>query len=171
MSDAQLLLHSGNYFDFKNLDKEILSIKDIAHGLSMTCRFGGHSSDFYSVAEHCWWVSMMVHPEMALEGLLHDASESVLGDIPKPLKRIMPQYNEMEQKLEENIARQYGIRFPYPPEIKETDSRMLVTELEQLFKVKDMFYAESYKTVQLYLWNPYEAEERFLARFYYLKRI
>ncbi len=167
MSNATILLHSGRYFDFENLDNEILSIEDIAHGLAMTCRFGGHVNHFLSVAEHCWWISHLVPPEMALEGLLHDASESVLGDIPKPLKRIMPQYNEMERQLEANIAKQYGIRFPYPPDIKVADSRMLVTEQEQLFDRKDtrVFFAVEVFDIKIHGWTPFVAEKQFLKRF------
>ena len=167
MSNTTILLHSGRYFDFENLDNEILSFEDIAYGLAMTCRFGGHCNRFYSVAEHCWWVSHLVPPEMALEGLLHDASESVLGDIPKPLKRIMPQYNEMEGQLEANIAKQYGIRFPYPPDIKVADSRMLVTEQEQLFDRKDtrVFFAAEPFDIKLFCWTPEEAKCNFLSRF------
>jgi len=167
LSNATILLYSGRYFDFENLDNEVLTIEDIAHGLAMTCRFGGHCNRFYSVAEHCWWVSYLVPPEMALEGLLHDGTESVLGDIPKPLKRIMPQYQEMEEKLEINVAKQYGIQFPYPPQIKECDIRMLITEQKQLFTREDtkvFFKAEPYD-IKLACWTPEVATKFYISRF------
>ena len=131
--NTTILLNSGNYFDFSDIENQTLDVHDIAHGLSMTCRFGGHCNKFYSVAEHSVWVSRLVPPEYAMIGLLHDASESVLGDMPKPLKNIMPEYSLMEEKLEITIARQYNIQFPYPPEIKQEDIKMLITEQSQLF--------------------------------------
>ncbi len=82
---------SGEFVDVLNPDPESLHIGDIAQGLSMTCRYGGHIKRFYSVAEH----SVLVHDLLAERGagpatlrlaLFHDAAEAYLGDIVAPLK-------------------------------------------------------------------------------------
>lgn len=62
-------------------------IEDIAHALSLKCRFGGHVKKFYSVAEHCVRVMKILKPADQLWGLMHDAAEAYLPDIAAPIKR------------------------------------------------------------------------------------
>lgn len=73
-------LHKPNTLQFH--------IEDIAAGLSKTCRFGGHCSLFFSVAEHCYRMSAFFDtPRQRMQALLHDAAEAYIGDIIHPFKR------------------------------------------------------------------------------------
>lgn len=64
-----------------------LQIEEIAHAMGNTCRFNGHCSPYYSVAEHCVRLSHAVPPSAALWAMLHDAAEPMTkGDIPSPFK-------------------------------------------------------------------------------------
>jgi hypothetical protein len=72
-------------------------IDDIAHALGMLCRYGGHCLDFYSVAEHSVHVSHLVPTEHALVALMHDATEAYCCDVPRPLKKGLANYAEIEQ--------------------------------------------------------------------------
>src|SRR4029077_4249720 len=49
--------YSGRKFYPLHPRAEDVELADVAHGLAMTCRYGGHSRLFYSVAEHCVLVS------------------------------------------------------------------------------------------------------------------
>ena len=77
----------------------------MAHALSNMCRYGGHCPVFYSVAQHSVRCSEKCEEEGGslieqLECLLHDTPEYVLVDLPKPIKKNIPQYNEIENKLQ-----------------------------------------------------------------------
>lgn len=94
-----------------------ININDISHALSHLCRFGGHSKFFYSVAQHSILVSEYLKregrsPLIQLYGLLHDASEGYLVDLPSPLKKGMPDYVEIEKGLQMIIWDALGIPVP-----------------------------------------------------------
>jgi hypothetical protein len=101
---------------------------DIAHALSLLCRYGGHSSRFYSVAEHSVLMSHAVAPENALWALLHDAAEAYLGDVIRPLKRALPAYALIEDNVMAFICARFGLDVECPAEVKEADNRILVNE-------------------------------------------
>ncbi len=91
-------------------DPSVIEIVDIAHALSNTCRYGGHVSEFYSVAQHSVIVSrFFVTPELRLAGLLHDAEEAYMCDIPTPIKRQLDGYDDAAVELRKIIFGKYGI--------------------------------------------------------------
>jgi len=110
--------------------EEIL-IEDIAHSLSMQCRFNGHIESFYSVADHCVRVSAECADENKLCGLLHDASEAYLCDIPTPLKKELPDYMKYERQLQSMIYETFGIK-EETEDVKKADKVLLVTEMRDL---------------------------------------
>ena len=158
--------YTGKKFSFLNPRQEDIDIVDIAHALSNMCRFGGHTKKFYSVAEHSMYVSQKCSEENKLWGLLHDATEAYLVDIPKPIKGFLTNYVEMENNLMKAIAEKFGLKGEMPVEVKDVDARMLFTEKEQaLYPVDWGWQLEPYFDLQIECRTPFSAEQLFLMRF------
>lgn len=112
---------------------EDVHIEDIAHALSLLCRFNGHCNEFYSVAQHSVLVSQIVSPTNSLPALLHDASEAYLGDIIRPVKLFLPvAVKEIERKLEAVIFQHFAILAYDQKEISRADNIILYTEMRDL---------------------------------------
>jgi len=119
---------SGRQFWFLNPQQDQIDIKDIAWALSCIPRFGGHSKKTLSVAEHSLYVSALCPDHLKLEGLLHDASEAYLLDIPSPIKPYLTNYKEMENKILSAIYVKYLLGVPTSKPVKEADNIQLHTE-------------------------------------------
>lgn len=94
---SKILLRSGVMHDLLNpAANGDPNIEDIAHALANICRWTGHTSRFYSVAEHCIRAAAIAPPECKLHVLMHDATEAYLGDVATPLKQLLPEYSRIE---------------------------------------------------------------------------
>lgn len=150
-----------------------ISIFDIARSLSQTCRFLGHTEAYYSVAQHSVLVSQHVPPEDALWGLLHDASEAYICDLPAPIKHSpqMAIYREVEDRIMLAVCARYDLRREMPPSVKLADKRLLATEFRDVTTMDDMEWVRKECGVEpltgyhIASWAPAFAEKMFLDRF------
>src|SRR5271166_4350924 len=146
---------------------EQICIEDIAHGLSMLCRFVGQCRFFFSVAEHSIAVARLLPANLKLFGLLHDASEAYLADLPRPVKAGLPEYKAIETNVERVIAEKFELPFPMPPEVKAADQALLKDEVFSFFGTQRYFedFGEEYSgegAARLLGLSPQIAESRFL---------
>jgi len=123
---------SGLAFDLIDPAPAMVSIKDIALSLANQCRFNGHTKRFYSVAEHCLYVSRVLPRELAFCGLMHDAAEAYVGDMVSPLKALLPSFRDVEGRVWDAISRRFRLPTAIPAEVEDADRRLLATELEWL---------------------------------------
>jgi 5'-deoxynucleotidase YfbR-like HD superfamily hydrolase len=123
---------TGIYVNVFEPTPEMICIEDIAHALSMQCRFGGHLPYFYSVAQHSASCCAIAEPEHKFAALMHDASEAYLLDIPRPIKKRLANYKEIEDGLMKIIATKYGFEYPLHQKVKDVDEVMLEAEWNQI---------------------------------------
>ena len=152
-----------------------IDIDDIARSLSHVCRFLGHVEEFFSVAQHSVLVSQLVPRADALWGLLHDAAEAYLCDLPSPVKREpqMEMYRVAEERLLACVAQKFGLAPEMPQSVKEADRILLATEFRDLTTVDDLDWIVAECGVEpldhrMYTIDPWPsvvAEDNFLRRF------
>lgn len=111
-----------------------IHIDDIAHSLAMQCRYAGHCLRFYSVAEHSVLIArylLSMGSPHALWGLLHDASEAYLVDVPRPVKPFLTGYKPAEAKVMAEVCKRFRLAQAMPADVHEADNRILRDEMSQ----------------------------------------
>lgn len=170
-------LYNSEYFDFDKPSYSQISIETIAHSLSMQCRYNGHSTDFYSVSEHSVLVAKRVYeltgnPMYCLHGLLHDASEAIICDVPRPLKYIydMEWYRSVEKEIQRNLYIRFIGEYDFSLAAEYTDKadfELLSTEKEQIMPEPPFAwgYLPPSLNYKIECLVPLEAKERFLSTY------
>lgn len=141
-NSTYIMANSGTKIHFSDPDPGEIELDDIAHGLSLTCRFAGQCDMFYSVAQHSLAVVSLVQKNNGndvevMQALLHDAAEAYLSDVAAPIKYTIPDYIELESDLLSAI----GLRFEVDlddlsPLVKWADEQMLYHEAKHLFEAE-----------------------------------
>ena len=181
--DGQLV----NPFTVKATDG-VFRVDTIAHALSNLCRYNGHTERFYSVAEHCLLVQLVVDvratglgltPEqramLSFEALVHDAVEAYLGDVCAPFKK-MPEfasYRQAEARLSSELRKWFGLASDEPELVRQIDVEIRGTERHWLMPESRALV--EWKTAPILEWmecgtmTPQEAKHGWLTRFYDLR--
>ena len=169
---SSICTYTGKKFNYLDVKPEDICIEDIAHGLSNLCRYFGQCKRFYSVAEHCVKLSQA----NLLSGdpkarLLHDAVEAYIGDVARPLKVLLPEYNKIEARIQKVIEEKYNVDFST---VKIGDTRILEVEATNImdanfFKIHNdesdySLMRISSSGVEIECWPPFSAEKMFLQR-------
>ncbi|NTJ22273.1 hypothetical protein [Rhizobium rhizogenes] len=144
-------------------------IEDIAHSLSLQCRYAGHCILHYSVAEHsvhiARWLLREYGPLTAFYGLLHDATEAFCVDVPRPLKPSLTNYKAIEQRNWLVIAERFGLPAELPDAVHEADTRIIGDELVNMRPMEWHTRHGAPLGVHIGCWSPAIAEREFLSAF------
>lgn len=155
-SPGSISVTSGDRVDPLHAVVADIHVSDIAHALARQCRYNGHVGGYLSVARHSLWVAERVEdvgnklvtrwlkmvnlglevvperpdasPGLRMTALLHDAAETYLGDMVRPLKHgpMGKAYMAAEMHLEAVIAERFELPYPFPEVIKAADEWVLM---------------------------------------------
>jgi len=131
---------AGTLVNIRELQSHHLQFNQIVTALAKIPRWAGQNPGAtYPVSRHSVLLSHLVSKHLALEALLHDASEFLLSDIPSPIKDAFPEL----KKLETVIATAIFIRFhpghrniaeyKMSEEVKYWDDKIKLFEYHHLF--------------------------------------
>ena len=166
---------SGISFAPVTPDIDKIKIEDIAHSLSLLCRANGHFIRFFSVAQH----AINCTKEAAARGystrvqlacLLHDASESYMSDVTRPVKKLLPIYVEIEENLQNAIYAKFlgsALAEDENMQMREIDDDMLESEFVVLLPKREIRRIVSLKTNPTYEFENFDkVESEFLQLFH-----
>ena len=125
-TNSYLKSYTGHKIDPLNPKKEQIELRDIAHALSLLCI-------------NCSLEAKERGESIRIQFgcLLHDASESYLSDVIRPIKQHMPVYYEIEDKFLNAVFEKFGLSDLSEEEkavIKEIDDCLLDYDLVELLK-------------------------------------
>lgn len=132
---------SGVLLDPKNVKPDDIRLYDIAHPLSFICRGVGQVKHFLSVGQHC--INCAKEAEgrgysdrVILACLLHDGAEAYVSDIIRPVKVLLENFDEIEDRFQEAIYEHFGLGDLTEEErelVHLIDDAMLWNEAKELF--------------------------------------
>lgn len=160
---------TGLKFSLTDPKPEMITIEDIAAGLAHKGHYSGLTPKYFSIAEHCLLTERLFANtgdledyELRLIALLHDASEAYIGDIIRPLKDLVPEFRNIENKIHEAIFKKFDLPIERLSEIKEFDNQSQDLEAS-------VFYHNGEHSMIKYM-TPQEARDNFTGRFMFLEQ-
>ncbi len=165
--------YTGKKFSFIDPQPEDICIEDIAHHLSLICRFNGACRVHYSVAQHSVLVAEMVPDKLIAQALLHDAGEAYYGDITSPFKRVLEavgcdccmeghKFKQILERVDKAIFAKFNIPWPISKEIKRADNLMFDLEYYNFMHGDICIPKEFAQQGAMVPWASENAEEYFL---------
>lgn len=165
MREPTIRTVSGKTIYLFSCTADDLDLADMAHALSHINRFNGHTKLPFNVACHSVWVSRVVArlggtTHEARQGLFHDGSEYLLGDVTKWLKGhpSFAAYRMQERRLQALIYRKFGCHDEQSPLVDQADRLLVRAEAELGFGTTLWSTRDGY--------GPLTSEERVLLHDY-----
>lgn len=161
--------YSGRRFNLMEFKTSDVDIFDIAHHLANCNRWAGGTKHAFSVAQHSILVSQLLPREKRLRGLLHDASDYLLGDLMSPIKHDprMRFFVELEHAIQDVIYEAFGCAKGQDDDVKIADLTIQAMEARDLMGThpSEFHLPTDLPPAPLVPWPPVLAEKRFLETF------
>lgn len=164
------------FYPFEPRAEDILA-EDLAFALAHQNRYAGHAGT-YSVAEHCWRVAHLLKQwgedaQTQLAGLLHDAAEAYLVDLPRPVKEHLlsvgqTAYDEAEAKILSCVEKAFLLSpgACSSAVVELADNVMLATERRDLFPGRPAWDLPAACSMTITPWSPEESRACFKGALY-----
>lgn len=166
---AIITLIDGTKIDILNPDPECIKIEDIALSLSHICRFNGHCRFFFGVSCHSLNVCQCIEnagyeKDIALAGLLHDASENLVGDCVTPFKTYLGhKFKDVENNIQKIINKKYNIDL-------FTNKKIIKKYDDEMYELEKRCLKEDWNHPWIQEISHRESRLRFLDKFHYLSQ-
>lgn len=164
-----LVTYKGTEFDYLNPTPEMIDIEDILRSLPRLNRFVGHSDRAYNVGEHIFHCLVMAeklgltYREQFL-AFTHDFEEAYTGDCPAPLKKLIPEFSVIAERVSRVIYEHIGIAQPTEEEhlkVKRIDLTMLVIEMKKQTVHEWESYINEYTHIEMVDDDEFNLDEPF----------
>lgn len=158
--------------DVFNPTPEQINIADIVAGLPHINRFGGQTIWPYSVSTHSCMIYEygrqalnITEPWELAWALLHDAVEAYIGDVPRPIKRSIPAFSQIEERILKALATKLELPPELPGWVKYADKHIVRREAFELFPSPPR-WAEEYDDIgtETPRWDVDESRAQFVFR-------
>lgn len=122
-------------------------VNAMAHAMAQTARYRGNADEFYSVAEHSVLVASLMYWVTGgdpFEGLMHDATESILPDVSAPFKQLLPDLRKIEHRLDKHLREKFDLPPEKSPECTKADWLALFIEAAQIVPERGLDFVDPY---------------------------
>lgn len=141
---------------------------DIAHGLSLICRYNGSVDEYYSVAQHsCLMHDAVEDKDIRKQLIFHDAPEYLIGDMVAPLKH-MPEfkfYRDLEDEIMLKVCDRFDLPYVFDPIVKELDLAIRRREIQDLKSGMGSIEVKyKHKFDQIKSWSPSKSKSAMIKR-------
>lgn len=131
-------LRSGRRFSFKAPKPTQFTVSDLVWGMSRLPRFLGQTDGPpYVIGQHLCLTHDLAPDHCKREALGHDLQEALCSDVVSPQKDLLPDYRDIELRIERVLAKRFGWKHPFPPDVKRVDLIALATEMRDLTRRTD----------------------------------
>lgn len=127
-------LWGGTPFDLEDFRRNSFCPDQAATSLSRIYRYNGNTRWLVTVAQHSCEMAYRASDSLALACLLHDWPESIVSDIPKPVKMLCPGDGilKLTRRIEEWVFDLHRIPLSAIEGVSVLDREAIATELRDI---------------------------------------